>query len=87
MDIVLGILGLIATILLAIKEERNYRIYLYGVIGGSIMSFVITTTVIDIQLKNIEKMYVEHVTELHDIIDNQLEQQLKYIEYEKGRMD
>ena len=62
--------------LLAQKEERNYRIYLYGVIGGSIMSFFITTTVIDIQLKNIEKMYNEHVTELQDIIDNQLEQQI-----------
>lgn len=87
MDIILGLVGICATILLAIKEERNYRIYLYGVIGGSIMSFVITTTVIDIQLKKIEKIYSEHVTELHDIIDNQLEQQLKYIEYEKRRMD
>ena len=87
MDIVLGILGLIATILLAIKEERDYRIYLYGVIGGAIISFFITTTVIDMQLKKIEKKYLEHVTELHDIIDNQLEQQLKYIEYEKRRMD
>ena len=87
MNIILGLAGICATILLAQKEERNYRIYLYGVIGGSIMSFFITTTVIDIQLKNIEKMYIEHVTELHDIIDNQLEQQLEYIEYEKRRMD
>lgn len=87
MNIILGLAGICATILLAKKEERNYRIYLYGVIGGSIMSFFITTTVIDIQLKNIEKNYVEHVTELHDIIDNQLEEQIKYMEYEKGRMD
>lgn len=87
MNIVLGILGLIATILLAMKEERNYRIYLYGVIGGAIMSFFITITVIDMQLKKIENIYLEHVTELHDIIDNQLEQQMKYIEYENRKMD
>ena len=87
MNIVLGILGLIATILLAIKEEINYRIYLYGVIGGAIISFFITITVIDMQLEKIINNYREHVTELHDIIDNQLEQQLKYIEYENRRVD
>jgi hypothetical protein len=87
MNIVLGILGLIATILLAIKEEINYRIYLYGVIGGAIISFFITITVIDMQLEKIINNYREHVTELHDIIDNQLEQQLKYIEYENKRVD
>lgn len=87
MNIVLGILGLIATILLAIKEEINYRIYLYGVIGGAIISFFITITVIDMQIEKIINNYREHVTELHDIIDNQLEQQLKYIEYENRRVD
>ena len=37
-----------------------------------------------LKLKNAEKIYIEHVTELQEIIDRQLEQQIKYIDYEKG---
>jgi hypothetical protein len=87
MDIILGLAGICATILLAIKEENRFKLYVCGFVGGATLAFFITMTVINVKIKNAEKIYIEHVIELQEIIDKQLEQQIKYIDYEKRRMD